>query len=126
MTMLYQGRGEFKFARYFDLAGEVRRLWQPSGNSARNSYGVELGFWVMPDLRVGGGYNFTRSTEAYGFTGTGANSRRGFYFVISSKLSNMFNLFGTSREGLVNYDDAVSRSQSDEQSAETPKKKDEE
>ena len=28
------------------------------------------------------------------------NSRRGFYFTISSKLSNLFDLFGTSKSGL--------------------------
>ena len=36
-----------------------------------------------------------------GFDSRGLNTRKGFYFVVSSKLSNMFNLFGTSREGLV-------------------------
>jgi hypothetical protein len=28
-------------------------------------------------------------------------TRRGFYFTVSSKLSNLFDLFGTSKAGLV-------------------------
>ncbi|MDQ3586420.1 MAG: hypothetical protein M3407_11680 [Acidobacteriota bacterium] len=52
----------------------------------------------MPDLRLGGGYNFTSAIEPNSPPNFGA--RRGFYFTISSKLSNLFDLFGTSRQGL--------------------------
>ncbi len=110
LTMLGQGRAEFRFARYFDLAGEGRSVWQPSNSSQRNSAGAELGFWALPDLRVGVGYNLTKSTEPVYFGGvsptSNSNQRRGVYFVISSKLSNLFNLFGTSREGLVTMNEA--------------------
>ncbi|HWQ33836.1 MAG TPA: SPOR domain-containing protein [Blastocatellia bacterium] len=110
LTMLGQGRAEFRFARYFDLAGEARTLWQPSNSSQRNSLGAELGFWALSDLRFGLGYNFTRATEPTYFGGVSPagsfTQRRGVYFVISSKLSNMFNLFGTSRDGLVTMDEA--------------------
>ena len=108
MTMLLQGRAEFRLAKYFDLAGEVRSLWLSGGSSRRNSIGTELGFWALSDLRLAGGYNFTQMKENPGYFGgignlTNLNTRKGFYFVVSSKLSNMFNLFGTSREGLVGY-----------------------
>ena len=110
LTMLGQGRAEFRFAKFFDLAGEGRSVWQPSNSSQRNSAGAELGFWALPDLRFGLGYNLTKSTEPVYFGGispTGSSSqRRGVYFVISSKLSNLFNLFGTSREGLVTMNEA--------------------
>jgi uncharacterized repeat protein (TIGR01451 family) len=110
LTMLGQGRAEFRFARYFDLAGEGRTLWQPSNSSQRNSLGAELGFWALADLRFGVGYNFTRAVEPTYFGGVSPagsfTQRRGVYFVISSKLSNLFNLFGTSRDGLVTMDEA--------------------
>ncbi|HYE73552.1 MAG TPA: SPOR domain-containing protein, partial [Blastocatellia bacterium] len=57
------------------------------------------------DLRLGVGYNFTKAEEQANRSAFGL-SKRGVYFVISSKLSNIFNLFGTSREGLVAMDDA--------------------
>jgi trimeric autotransporter adhesin len=105
MTMLLQGRAELRIAKFFDVAGEVRSLWLSGASSRRFSAGAELGFWALSDLRLAGGYNFTRMTENAGYFGgfdsRGLNTRKGFYFVVSSKLSNMFNLFGTSRDGLV-------------------------
>ncbi|HEX4946490.1 MAG TPA: hypothetical protein VFZ34_07510, partial [Blastocatellia bacterium] len=72
------------------------------------SVGAELGFWALADLRLAGGYNFTALQESAGyFGGPGLlNTRRGLYFVVSSKLSNMFHLFGTSPIGLVGYEPA--------------------
>ena len=92
----------------------VDRLWTASlaagGSSRRNSIGTELGFWALSDLRLAGGYNFTQMKESPGYFGgfgtftNNLNTRQGFYFVVSSKLSNMFNLFGTSSEGLVGHE----------------------
>jgi outer membrane protein TolC len=48
---------------------------------------------VLPDLRLGAGYNFTAIKEP--FAASGLPTRRGFYFTITSKFSNLFNLFGT-------------------------------
>jgi hypothetical protein len=53
---------------------------------------------VLPDLRLGGGYNLTSTKEPAG--SDVIPGRRGFYFTISSKLSNLFDLFGTSKAGL--------------------------
>jgi hypothetical protein len=53
---------------------------------------------VLPDVRFGLGYNFTAATEPAG--SSILPTRRGFYFTISSKLSNLFDLFGTSKAGL--------------------------
>ncbi len=98
LTYLMQARAQERLGRYLDFAGEIRLLAQPSSGTRRTSYGTELGFWAMPDLRLGVGYNFTDASEPQGSAILGAH--RGFYFNISSKLSNLFNLFGTSQEGL--------------------------
>ncbi len=101
-TYLTQGRVVYRVNPYVDFAGEARWLAQPSTRTSRTSLGTELGFWVLPDLRVGGGYNWTGAGEPHGSLVAG---RRGFYFTISSKLSNLFDLFGTSRAGLQPSDD---------------------
>ncbi|MET0645465.1 MAG: SdrD B-like domain-containing protein [Pyrinomonadaceae bacterium] len=98
LTYMTQARAVYRLGRYADVAGEGRWLAQPASGTARASFGSELGFWVLPDLRVGGGYNWTGVSEPSGFGLSPA--RRGFYFTISSKLSNLFDLFGTSRSGL--------------------------
>ncbi|HEX7317414.1 MAG TPA: SdrD B-like domain-containing protein [Pyrinomonadaceae bacterium] len=98
LTYMTQARAVYRLGRYVDVAGEGRWLAQPASGTARASFGSELGFWVMPDLRLGGGYNWTGATEPGNF-GLGT-ARRGFYFTISSKLSNLFDLFGTSKSGL--------------------------
>ena len=61
-----------------------------------------MGFWAIPDLRLGVGYNFTIAGEPGNSSLTPAH--RGFYFTISSKLSNLFDLFGTSKAGLAPAD----------------------
>jgi hypothetical protein len=98
LTYLTQARAVYRLGRYMDVAGEGRWLAQPASGTARASFGSELGFWVLPDLRLGGGYNWTGASEPGG-VGL-APARRGFYFTISSKLSNLFDLFGTSKSGL--------------------------
>jgi hypothetical protein len=96
LTYMTQGRVVYRMGRYFVTAGELRWLAQPSSATRRASFGTELGFWALPDLRLGGGYNWTGAREPVGGTLTGA--RRGFYFTLSSKLSNLFDLLGTARE----------------------------
>lgn len=98
LTYMSQGRAVYRLGKYVDVAGEGRWLAQPASKTARASFGTEVGFWVMPDLRVGGGYNWTGAFEPG--AGTLSPARRGFYFTISSKLSNLFDLFGTSRNNV--------------------------
>lgn len=104
LTYLAQSRLQYRFAKYFDAAGEARLLGQPVTGTSRTGLGAEIGFWALSDLRLGVGYNFTKADEQANRSAFGL-SKRGVYFVISSKLSNVFNLFGTSREGLVAMDD---------------------
>ena len=102
LTFLTQERAQYRLTERFDWAGEMRLLYQPSSRTRRTVYGTELGLWVMPDLRFGLGYNFMAAGEP-----TGSNllpKRGGFYFNVSSKLSSLFDLFGTSRNGLAGTD----------------------
>jgi hypothetical protein len=98
LTYLAQARAQYRLMRRLDWAAEMRYLLQPSSGTSRSVYGAELGFWALPDLRLGGGYNFTRAGEPVGARLLPA--KRGFYFTITSKLSNLFDLFGTSSQGL--------------------------
>ena len=98
LTYITQGRAQYRFAKQFDFATEMRALYQPSSLTMRRSYGAELGYWALPDLRLGAGYNFTSSIEPSSAIIGG--KRRGFYFNISTKLSNLFDLFGASRNAL--------------------------
>jgi uncharacterized repeat protein (TIGR01451 family) len=98
LTYLTQGRIQYRLTQRFDWAGEMRYLMQPSSRTYRSVYGTELGFWAVPDLRLGLGYNFTRAGEPG--DASLIPTRGGFYFTLSSKLSNLFDLFGTSRAGL--------------------------
>jgi uncharacterized repeat protein (TIGR01451 family) len=119
LTYMTQGRVQYRLTPRFDWAGEARFLIQPSSSTSRSVYGTELGFWALPDLRLGVGYNFTLAGEPTGVSLT--PGRRGFYFTISSKLSNLFDLFGTSRSGLANsnknYDHAASPAQTETEGA---------
>lgn len=102
LSFLTQARAQYLLTRRVDWALETRWLFQPSSGTARSTYATELGFWVLPDLRLGGGYNLTSMKEP---AGTDVISgRRGFYFTISSKISNLFDLFGTSKAGLASED----------------------
>jgi len=96
LTYLTQARMQYRFARRYDLAGELRMLIQPNSGTAKKSYAIEPGYWLLPDLRFGLGYNFATSIEPSGSLAGGA--RRGFYFNVSAKLSNLFDLFGARRE----------------------------
>jgi hypothetical protein len=104
LTFLTQARAQYLLTERFDVAFETRLLFQPSSGTRRSVYATEAGFWVLPDLRLGGGYNFTAAKEPA--EARGLPTRRGFYFTISSKLSNLFDLFGTSRSGLAGSVDA--------------------
>lgn len=98
LTYLGQARIQYRLTSRVDWAGETRLILQPSTRSQRSIYGTEVGFWAIPDLRLGLGYNFNSANEPAGASPIA--SRRGFYFAISSKLSNLFDLFGTSKTGL--------------------------
>jgi uncharacterized repeat protein (TIGR01451 family) len=97
LTLLTQARAQYLVTRRLDWAVETRQLFQPSSSTMRSVYATEAGFWVLPDMRLGVGYNFTSAKEPAGGV---LPTRRGFYFTISSKLSNLFDLFGTAKAGL--------------------------
>ena len=111
VTFLTQARAQYLLTRRLDWAVETRMLFQPSSGTTRSTYATEAGFWVLPDLRLGAGYNFTSATEPAG--AQLLPTRRGFYFTVSSKLSNLFNLVGTSKAGLANSTDAAKKNRKD-------------
>ena len=106
LTYSAQLRAQQRINNYLDFAAEGRWLTQPSSGTRRTSMGAELGYWVLSDLRFGVGYNFTGVRELVGNLAAGP-SKSGFYFTISSKLSNLFNLFGTSDKRLATTTDTV-------------------
>lgn len=98
LTYLTQARAQYRLTNRVDWAGEMRMIMQPSSQTRRTVYGTEIGLWAMPDLRLGLGYNFTKAGEPG--LDRAIPSKAGFYFTISSKLSSLFDLFGTSKNGL--------------------------
>jgi uncharacterized repeat protein (TIGR01451 family) len=105
LTYLAQARVQYRLTERLDWAGETRLIFQPSSQTQRSVYGTELGLWAMPDLRLGLGYNFTRAGEPG--LDRAMPRKQGFYFTISSKLSSLFDLFGTSRAGLASSGNSV-------------------
>ena len=102
LTYLAQARAQYRLTTRIDWAGETRLIMQPSSRTYRSVYGTEIGFWALPDLRFGLGYNFTRAGEPG--LDRAMPRKQGFYFTISSKLSSLFDLFGTSKVGLAPAD----------------------
>jgi hypothetical protein len=106
LSYLAQARAQYLLTSRLDWAFETRALFQPSSHTMRSTYATEMGFWAIPDLRLGVGYNFTAVSEPEG--ARVLPTRRGFYFTISTKLFNLFDLFGTSKAGLANSADRPS------------------
>lgn len=111
LTYLTQARAQYRLTKRIDWAGETRLIMQPSSKTRRTVYGTEIGLWALPDLRLGVGYNFTQAGEP-GLDRL-APRKRGFYFTISSKLSNLFDLFGTARAGLAGSDNTAAPADKD-------------
>jgi hypothetical protein len=88
-TTLAQARLEYRFRKYFDLAGEARNvmLWQESLH--RNSFGMELGVWALDQLRVGFGYGITQSRV---LEGADESLQDGFYVNFSAKADAILDL----------------------------------
>jgi uncharacterized repeat protein (TIGR01451 family) len=101
LTYSGQFRAQQRLNDYFDVAGEGRWLVQPSSDTFRRSAGAELGYWAIPDVRFGLGYNFTEANRFDdSFVNNNKQFRGGVYFTITTKLANLFDLFGTSKNGL--------------------------
>lgn len=88
---LGQARLRYRFARRWDVAGEIRdlRLWDDDLH--RDSFGTELGFWATQDLRVGAGYNYTASQPIEGHA---AAITDGFYINLTTKVHRILKLLG--------------------------------
>ncbi len=105
LTFLAQIRAQQKLGDNLDFAAEYRMLSQPSSKTYRRTFGTEIGYWLLNDLRFGVGYNFSQANAVDNpVLNNNRQFRGGFYLTITSKLSNLFDLFGTARGGLQNSD----------------------
>jgi hypothetical protein len=93
LSFLAQARAQYQLTRRFDAAIETRTLFQPSSRTQRFTHAAEMGYWVLPDLRLGAGYNFNAAKDTPG--ASGLPTRRGYYVTVTSKISRIFNLFGS-------------------------------
>ena len=93
-TYLWDGRTQIRLATRFDVAAEGRYLRQPVTNLKRGTWGIEAGFWPLADLRAGLGYNFKSADEISANFLTNP-IRQGVYFVLTTKLSRLFDLFSS-------------------------------
>ena len=89
---LWQGRAQVKLIRRLDGAIEGRVYDQPYAKITQSSAGAELGLWVLRDFRAALGYNF-KSADLINVNFLTGNVHKGVYFVLSTKLSSLFNLF---------------------------------
>ncbi len=92
LTYLWQARAQQRISRRFDAAIEGRTIYQPDTGLNQWTVAAEGGFWVARDLRAGLGYSFRSASEVAADFLTNP-VKQGVYFVLTSKLSNMFNLF---------------------------------
>jgi hypothetical protein len=92
-TYLWQGRAQFAMSRFFDAAFEERYLYQPASDSHRNGTAAEMGYWPIADIRLALGFNFKDTRDPFGRDLQGRD--KGAYFTLSTKLSHIFDLFGS-------------------------------
>ncbi|NJM96328.1 MAG: TonB-dependent receptor [Phormidesmis sp. RL_2_1] len=90
---LAQLRAAYRFAYRWDIVGEVRYVSQPSVNYDETAFGIETGYYVTPDLRLGVGYSFGEANDR-SFQGSGSRSDSGFYLAATFKVNELFNGFG--------------------------------
>jgi hypothetical protein len=88
---LGQTRLQYRFARRWDVAGEIRDLRPWDDDLRRDSFGTEVGFWATQDLRVGVGYGYTASKPIEGHE---AAVQDGFYFNLTTKVHRILRLLG--------------------------------
>jgi hypothetical protein len=93
-----QSRLQKSLSHRFDIAGEARWIRESVDAPGTLIPGVEWGTWATRDLRIGLGY----SPRGFANPGSLLNStaaRGGAYLVVSSKLSGIFDLMGSGKEG---------------------------
>lgn len=104
LTTLIQNRFQYKLGEKWDTAVEMRFLAQPSTSTYRISSGAELGYWIMSDIRLGIGYNLTKSHQPPSVNNNDIQ-KQGFYFNVTTKLSRIFDLFGSSKNKEIEQND---------------------
>ena len=92
-TYLSQGRLQIALSRFVDAAIEDRYIYQPESDSSRQGLAAEIGFWPLADIRAAVGYNVYDTRDPLGRDLQGRD--QGVYVTLSTKLSHLFNLFGS-------------------------------
>ena len=88
---MYQGRLQRVLFGRFDLAGETRRIKESLTDPGRTVYAAEWGTRLSSDLRIGVGYG----SGAFAVAGSVLRAsalRGGVYVIVSSTLSQLFDL----------------------------------
>ena len=93
-SYLWQGRAQVKLIRRLDGAIEGRVYNQPYAGITQSSLGAEVGLWVLRDFRGALGYNF-KSADLISANFLTGNIHKGVYFVLSTKISRLFDLFSS-------------------------------
>ncbi|MDY6782576.1 MAG: hypothetical protein SW833_08525 [Cyanobacteriota bacterium] len=88
---LGQLRATYRFAYQWDATLEGRAIGQPSAGFTELGWAAELGFYPLPDLRLGVGYAFG-SVDDRDFSGY--RSQDGIYFGVTFKVNELFGGFG--------------------------------
>ncbi|MBD2577138.1 hypothetical protein [Oscillatoria sp. FACHB-1406] len=88
---LGQVRATYRFAYQWDATLEARAIGQPTAGFTELGWAAELGFYPIPDLRVGVGYAFG-SVDDRDFSGY--RSKDGIYFGVTLKVNELFGGFG--------------------------------
>jgi hypothetical protein len=88
---LGQLRATYRFAYQWDATLEARAIGQPSAGFTELGWATELGFYPLPDLRLGVGYAFG-SVDDRDFSGY--RSKDGIYFGVTFKVNELFGGFG--------------------------------
>ncbi len=92
LVTLGQARATYRLAKRWDTAIEGRWIGQTrSANFSEVGWGLEAGYYVSPNLRLGLGYSFGRARDRD--LGS-ARSAGGLYLGVTVKLDELFNGFG--------------------------------
>jgi hypothetical protein len=91
LVTLGQAKATYHFDPRWDAAIEARWIGQPTANYSELGWGIEAGYFVSPNLRLGLGYSFGKARDRdFGST----RSAGGLYLGVTVKLDELFNGFG--------------------------------
>src|SRR5206468_1274854 len=97
MASLIQARVQQSLTRRFDIAGDSRLIRESLAEPYLGVTAGEFGAWLSRDIRVGVGYS-SRGFRNPGSLLNSTASRGGYYLILTSRLSAIFELMGASNQ----------------------------